>query len=272
MKKKINNHEMQKIELNILTHFHEICQKYRIRYVLAYGSCIGAIRHNGFIPWDDDIDVLVPASDYNRLLSVLSSESGIFSVKNIYNDNNYLYSYAKLTDSRTLLCEEFDSSHNMGIYIDIFPVYGLPANPILRILRFCYIQFQEILCISVRQPIPIGKSRVRTIIQKCLSVIGKKIGLKKLNRSIIRLAKKTSYETATFYSVLPPNYGFKEILDFDLFERRELHSFENSFFYVSFQSDKYLRQIYGNYMKLPSENERRSHHFHVDVFVEEEDK
>ncbi len=263
MDQEIDIKEMQDIEIKIMKYFHDFCEKNSIKYILAYGSCIGAIRHDGFIPWDDDIDVLVPIVDFDLLVSNSNLFSEEYALKTINTDERYIYTYGKLADSNTRLSESFDPDHNIGIYIDIFPVYSLPQNGFQRMLRFNWIQFLEILCIATRQPIVKGKNVFRTVVQRILGMIGKSIGLNKLNAQIVKNAKKTKYGSTSYYSVLPPNYGKKEIFNIDLFENRIIHKYENEAFFVSCFYDKYLHQLYGDYMQLPPDEKRVSHHFNV---------
>lgn len=98
--------EVKECELNILIYIDQLCKKNNINYTLGYGTLLGAVRHKGFIPWDDDIDIILVNDEYKKLLKVLykdkNSQYRVLSPK----DEGYWYSYAKVTDSRTLICEK----------------------------------------------------------------------------------------------------------------------------------------------------------------------
>ncbi len=128
--KTIEIKEMQKIELEILKSFSKICDEHKLRYFLSNGTLLGAIRHKGFIPWDDDIDVYMPRNDYMTFLQLVgSSLEPHYKLLTPYNSKEYIYTYAKLYDDRTILIEWPDTvRYTIGVYIDIFPVDGLPES------------------------------------------------------------------------------------------------------------------------------------------------
>ena len=116
--------ELKKIELNILKKFDQICRDNNLEYSLAYGTMIGAVRHHGFIPWDDDIDVLMKREDYEKLLK-LKYEDNNFEIKSYRYSKNYYYPFSKMIDKRTYLEEDWRAEKDMGVYIDIFPLDNL---------------------------------------------------------------------------------------------------------------------------------------------------
>ena len=123
--------EMKKIwmiEIDLLKHFIDVCEKNNIRYFLADGSLLGAVRHKGFIPWDNDIDIAVPRSDYNKLLQIASQEfSYPYFFQSAYSDRYYLRLHSQLrrSDTTAILYSEKDAARfNQGIFIDIFPLDG----------------------------------------------------------------------------------------------------------------------------------------------------
>jgi lipopolysaccharide cholinephosphotransferase len=123
------------IELAMLGEFIRICQKYSLRYYLIGGSALGAVRHSGFIPWDDDIDIGMPRVDYEKFLSVAQAEldADLF-LQTHKTDPAYPFSFAKIRNSKTTFIQS-DSSHlqmNHGVYIDIFPLDGYPSSKLSR--------------------------------------------------------------------------------------------------------------------------------------------
>lgn len=113
--------EIKKIELDILKNFDKICKDNNLEYSLAFGTMIGAVRHKGFIPWDDDIDVLMKREDYEKLLK-LKYEDDNFEIKSYRYSKNYFYPFSKMIDKRTELYDDWRADKDMGVYIDIFPL------------------------------------------------------------------------------------------------------------------------------------------------------
>ncbi len=116
--------ELKETELGILKKFDQICRDNNLEYSLAFGTMIGAVRHHGFIPWDDDIDVLMKREDYEKLLK-LKYEDDNFEIKSYRYSKNYYYPFSKMIDKRTHLEESWRAEKNMGVYIDIFPLDNL---------------------------------------------------------------------------------------------------------------------------------------------------
>ncbi len=113
--------EIQKISTETLERFDSICKKYNLRYSVAYGTMLGAVRHGGFIPWDDDADVQMPREDYEKLIK-LQYEDDEYKILHYSYCDNFFYTFAKMVDKRTDLKEPYRGEKNMGVYIDIFPV------------------------------------------------------------------------------------------------------------------------------------------------------
>ena len=124
--KTVSDSELKTIELEILREVAAFCDAHGVRYYLACGTALGAVRHDGFIPWDDDIDLALPRPDYERFLSLFRSEK--HTVLDSRFDDRYPYAFAKVSDNATCLVENIEQPFPMGVYIDLFPIDGLPAN------------------------------------------------------------------------------------------------------------------------------------------------
>ena len=126
--KEITQTEQKEILLDMLKYVDEICKKNNIKYFLYGGTLIGAIRHKGFIPWDDDLDICVPYKDYRKLITLLKQDNK-YNVHNPYDNEDYYYFFTKLTDKRTILIEDnYNRIKDMGVFLDIFPFYHLPDS------------------------------------------------------------------------------------------------------------------------------------------------
>lgn len=119
--------ELKQIELDILKKFDKICRDNNLEYSIAFGTMLGAVRHKGFIPWDDDIDVLMKREDYEKLLK-LEYEDENFEIKSYRYSKHYFYPFSKMVDKRTQLYEDWRAEKDMGVYIDIFPLDYLSFN------------------------------------------------------------------------------------------------------------------------------------------------
>ena len=124
---KLTTAEVKKIELDMLAYIHKVCVENNIRYWVCGGTLIGAIRHNGFIPWDDDIDIDMPRPDFERFKKIAdSSRYMLLTAEN----EKYYYASAKLVDNNTVLNENnFEGNiDGLGVFVDIFPLDGLPSD------------------------------------------------------------------------------------------------------------------------------------------------
>ena len=120
--------ERQNVCLETLLFFHDYCEKHNIPYCLAFGSLIGAVRHHGFIPWDDDIDVHVPRPDYERLMSTFEDSTGRFKLITCFNCDEYLLPFPKLLNCKTAMILPNGELFEQGIGIDLFPLDALPSD------------------------------------------------------------------------------------------------------------------------------------------------
>ena len=112
------------IEIDLLLKFSEVCRRHNLHWFLMFGSLLGAVRHQGFIPWDDDLDVAMPRSDYEKFLSLNSEFTFPYFLQTPYTDEGYFYSFAKIRNSNTsMIAAKFiNQGHNQGIAIDVFPL------------------------------------------------------------------------------------------------------------------------------------------------------
>lgn len=121
--------EVKLLELDALKFIDSVCKENGLIYFAAYGTLLGAIRHKGFIPWDDDIDIYMPRPDFIKFVEVINNYEHPYSIRSL-NDKDYFHAFAKLSDDRTYLIEkQFKSkSRELGVYVDIFILDGLPDD------------------------------------------------------------------------------------------------------------------------------------------------
>lgn len=254
--------EVQKVELKILREVASICEKHGLRYFLYYGTLIGAVRHKGFIPWDDDVDIVMPREDYKRFLEIAKKElpSHLF-LQHRTTDRGYCYLIAKVRDSNTTFIEQagyaFKNMHQ-GIYIDIFPLDSVDGLKLkqkilvktLRVLwnvyfmkKHPYYTEQNVLQkinLSIYKLLPLNCSLLARIYEK-LSMLCKD--------------KKSEY-VADFTH----NPKMKQIYRREWFSQIVKLEFEGELFNVPSGYDECLKHVYGDYMQLPPEEQRRPKH------------
>lgn len=268
--KEITVNDMQKLELAMMKELHEFCEINKIRYALGFGSCLGAIRHNGFIPWDDDIDIIMPYPDYIKFISLKSNTSSRYQVYSIETDFECSMTFAKYIDTYTELNEEETISKTIGVYIDIFPIYGIPENKMTLKKYIIQLKIYDIFMSCARKKNYKGKTRLRSLIQCIIGPYAKMRGVEYYIRKILNLVREFSYDNFERVAYMPAAKWEKEIFLRKMLDSRELHQFEDTTFYVPGNTDEYLRIMYGDYMTLPPIEKRVTHHKYTVRFLHDE--
>lgn len=257
----ITREECRRIQVEILMELDHICRINHLKYYVAYGTALGAIRHRGFIPWDDDIDICLQRCDYDKLLILLKNQQDTkwLSVLDS-NTENYLLPFAKAIDNRTVAKSE-DSKVKHGIWVDIFPMDTAPdkKNVQRRFLQRCFL-FRSII-IAMNTDFDSKKSHMdkKRCIKQLLNILAILIGKKRILKWNEKYMKKHNGTSSIYVCNLCTPYILKEI-----FQRSELQEVEDIYFERQTvmglkNADRYLRMLYGNYMQLPPEDERRTH-------------
>lgn len=262
----LTEEEIKHTELDILLELDSICSQHGISYLIAYGTALGAARHKGFIPWDDDIDVMMPREDYERLYRLFREDRiGSNLILTTYRDKSSIYSFFKLTDPRTFVRESYlREEYSSGLWIDIFPIERASSISEAKIAwRYCsrrlFIKAQR-----VANP-DAGTSMAAILAKRALIPISLLFSPYKLAESIDRRAAKLDARGAvtsaspTLWASMDDTSSEKCTYSNDLLFPGRMVEFEGHQFPAPHKLDEYLTHCYGDWHRLPPESERRPH-------------
>ena len=256
MNNQIELEEIKHIEVEILTEIDRLCKKHDLTYFLAYGTLLGAVRHKGFIPWDDDIDIIMPIDDYTKLLNLFDDEcDDKYIMHSRFSDKNYWLSFAKVRRIDTLFNENtiLNIKSHKGIFVDIFPMYNMSID------EECI--EKKVLLSSRLAGAVMHKAKVNISMGKVSKILSYlPISISKMNRKIdkIFIHEKTGKYIAPM-DINAANYRSSIYTDSDIYPIKEIE-FEGKMFNAPNSMIDILTRNYGNYMKLPPESEQVSCH------------
>lgn len=257
--------KLQKVQLEILKEFKRVCCNNDIHFYLGYGTCLGAVRHQGFIPWDDDIDILMIIDDYKKLESLASHAFGNeYFLQNNQTDPNYGLPIFRLRKNTTTLIEKEDLNRDIhhGVYIDIYPLYNAPkVKTDQKILKYKALLYRLFL---YNEP-PKNKGRILTSISNSVLRITP-------NFLKIRTVSKIKNELFNLPStgLFTTYYGNDASIIYDskIFGNPKDIDFEDDIYPIPNDSELFLSKVYGDYMKLPPKHKRVMHHDYVFMDLE----
>ena len=253
--------EIQQMELGIMEYIHEICQKIGVKYFLAYGSLIGAVRHKGFIPWDDDMDICMLREDYEKLQDYLiANPDERYEVMSYKNNLNYVYPFMKVQDNHTYLLEEdvrIDS--NMGIYVDIFPVDGYEDDSVFKDKMTRLIKKRQLSCYTFKG-ITNTKSLLNSLIRYISVIIFYFTNTNKYIRGIDELAQSRKVDDYELVDYLIYKDMNKPVWKREWLKQTITGVFEGKEFMIPKNYHEILTSDYGDYTQLPPVELRFSHH------------
>lgn len=250
--------EIQNVMLKIMIDIDILCKKYGIDYWLSDGSLLGAIRHNGFIPWDDDMDICMTYDSYLKFIKVAEKElSNKYFIQNYNTDEEYdiVGVHTKIRDKNSIFIEEWDKNYFQGAFIDIFIMNQFHSNSIKYKIKK---EFYRLIALSL-VPISEFDTRFKRIIKRLLRIIFIRFN----NRKFIEKADKANQTHNQEGDMFSYNFSTPMGIEYkyqkeDIFPLQR-HKFAGYEFLIPNNYDKILKVTYGDYMHLPKEKDRHGH-------------
>lgn len=253
--------EIQLEELKILEKIAEFLEKNNLRYSLNGGTLLGAIRHKGFIPWDDDIDIAMPRPDYDKFIELYSKQPIDDNLILCCPENKTEFlPFCKIKNKEIEAIDDNSKSEKKQnfLWIDIFPVDGISISEKELKWKYRKMSFYTLLLYVHRNKLYFSKKGY--FFKDIIKLILKPISLLVSAKTLIKFAAKMDYEKAKYIGKFVSGYGLKEALLKEDYEEYIKVEFEGRKFSVIKNYDKYLTNIFGDYMTLPPKNERITHH------------
>lgn len=271
--KDVDLDKIKSVELEMLLEFDRICKTNDIKYQLFSGTLLGAVRHKGIIPWDDDIDVCMLRKDYNRFLEVCKKDlNDEFFLQHYDVDKNSIYNFTRLRKNNTYIHHEYwqDLDMHKGIFIDVFPIDNvLPDKFSGKVQKFLLHIMKKIKPLRVKSAVSksrrLGIKQIKLLIHYLL----RSFSLQSLNRLETRITcmflnKDTEYATCLTDSLVYEYYDNYLIRVDEFYDTVDLE-FEGHFFPCPRKYDEVLTNIFGDYMTPPPLENRKPHHGIIDV-------
>lgn len=267
----MNLENIQKETVKILSYFDTFCRQHNLRYSLAYGTLLGAVRHQGYIPWDDDVDVYMPREDYEKFLDLYSMEKQKYWLQTNTTDKNYYLSFAKLRNTnislREVAFENIDVQE--GPWIDIFPCDYIIEKSVkdqYKQVRRYSDYIRKMIFVHPKDTDGFIVQTIKRNIKKINDSLYQKNKLlryfyDKREQSIVKYNNET-FDSIVTFSLVPNSYSefVKTIMPKQIFDNLIEIEFEGKKYFAFKNYDQVLKQVYGNYMELPPLEQRVSNH------------
>ena len=255
----VTDAELKQSLLSIMDSIHHFCEENNIKYFLLGGTMLGAVRHKGFIPWDDDIDIGMLREDYEKFCACYSDSTNSYSLKSIYNDPKYYLPFAKVIDPRISLYEEVPNAPEIGAYIDVFPLDYIEKDS-----KNGSAFFEKNIRVVLEELRYLRTRKSRAVWKNLLILISRVLYPKTLNAIAIdreKRAKSVSCSKRTpWIANLHGAWKQKEIVPEEFFGQGAKYVFEGREYWGVENYDGYLTCLYRDYMTPPPPEKRVTHH------------
>lgn len=256
--------ELKVMLTEMLAWFHSFCKLHGLTYYAAGGTMLGAMRHQGFIPWDDDIDVIMPREDYNKLAEIMkiSGQERYVLETPQTEAQDFYYPFSKLYDTQTTLVENSKYRPKRGIYLDIFPLDGFGQSREESLKNFKKTERIYNLLLAKVTGIRKGRNFVKNVVVAFFRIVP--IDPKKILRKLVSECEKISWSQSKWGGNPVGAWRFKEIMPTEIMGTPRLYKFETIEIYGAVNADAYLTFLYGDWRKLPPVEKRKSHHDYIE--------
>lgn len=267
MGRELSLREIQLISLEICKKVDMICNENIFRYYLYGGSLLGAVRHKGFIPWDDDIDIVMPRPDYEKFLAYMQENQEKIKPLKLYsfeNNAKYPYMISRVSDERYILDVENEDDYGIGIFIDVYPWDGVgQTEEEVAERKGKAARNSSLFYLSTRQKCVKGntKSIKKLLIKPAAFVVAKLLGKNYFEKKLSKMATKYKYDESRYVGCLVWGIdGVRGIYPIEWMEPYTKLQFEDAQFRVPKEWEKALSKLFRNYMELPPKKDRVPHH------------
>ncbi len=262
--------KLQLAQLELMDEIHRICTEYNIRYYMIGGTALGAVRHKGFIPWDVDIDIAMPRADYDRFKEICKKAlNSRYIYRDFTNTKDLFHGHALVCIKNTRLVikqEQYNPKPELcEIYVDVLPLDNAPADK-----KTQQKQAKRLLSLKKARYYKMAQSYDNNVIKAAVKRLVSKLmfwtSVDKINKKFDAVMRKYNYQDSGYICSMASHYTYEKLcMPTEVFGTPKLVGFEGRQYFAPEQTEEYLTRIFGDYMKLPPENERQEY---MDIFTE----
>lgn len=248
--RKLSIEEAKKLELDILDFIDSFCKEHGINYCINYGTLIGAIRHKGFIPWDDDIDLSMTRENYEKFIQLFSEKQSRYKLLSLETDDQYFNNFIKIVDPTTKIIDTRNTkTYDSGVFIDIFPMDTFNDT---KVVDICYkLESFKLLSFSKHKNIVYGDSKLKDLIRTLFWLLLRPVSPRFFANQIEKQIQRYRVENGKYIAFIPSKAKEKEIFPRDMFDELIETPFEHLVLTAPKHFDAVLKQFYDDYMTVP---------------------